>query len=410
MRAFVAIVLVVALAAPARAVVIWEAFVGRNFSGGGGSSHQQDGGDPPVEAGGDYTFSRGGAFCPDPTSDDYVCASYYSYAGLVGNRIVLKSSATMTRTKAVGLGYGNSDYLVYGDTTVQIINVGNSAGLATGIVYFVFGLHGVASTVKTSNEVLTMATGVATLTANSLEGIQCTGDPCPPIRVRVPGVTFAPDGQTAYNYYRVNLRADARAGAPVGFPYEAEMIADFGSTLELLAIEIHDDDDNPVPGAQATILDSQGQVMLTYPNTYETTTTTTLPGGGTTTTTVPGGGTTTTTLPGGGCATGPSYTGLICRVDALSTLVGQQDLGKLGKPLAKSLGKASTALGQAQATLGTSVRRHAKALRRATKAVTAYDKKLDSKGAVKKLDPAVRTALQAPVDGILTDLGGLATP
>jgi hypothetical protein len=407
MRAFVALVMVVALAAPARAIVIWKAFVGRNFSGGGGSSHTSDGGDPPVEAGGDYTFSRGGAYCPDPNSDDYVCASYYSYAGLVGNRIVLKSSATMTRTKAVGLGYGNSDYLVYGDTEVEIINLGSTnLAVGTGIVYFVFGLHGVASTVKTSSEVLTMATGVATLTANSVNGLQCTGDPCPPIRVRVPGITFAPNSDSVYNYHRINLRADARAGAPVGFPYEAEMIADFGSTLELLAIEIHDDDDNPVPGAQATILDSQGQVMLTYPNTYETTTTTLV-----TSTTIPGGGTTTTTtLPGAGCAQGPSYPGLTCRVAALQALLAQSDVDKLAKPLAKALDKAATAITQAEQTVGGPPKKHGKALKKATKAMNAFGKKLASKGAVKKIDETTRAALSAPVAGIVGDLAGLSAP
>jgi hypothetical protein len=400
MRAIVAMVLVVALAAPARALITFETTVGRNFSGGG-SSFTTDGGEPPVMAGGDYTFSRGGAYCPDPSSADYVCASYFGFAGLVGNRIVMKSAATLTRKQAVGLGYGNSDYLVYADTTVEIFNLANSVALPTGVVYFVFGLHGVASTTKTSSEVLSQATGVAMLGGTTNQGIQCTGDPCPPIRVRVPGFNFAPDNDSGYNDTRVNLRADARAGAPVGLPYDAEMIADFGDTLELLAIEIHDADDNPRPDAHAILLDAQGQPMLEYPNTVETATTTTL----LTSTTIAGGGTTTTTLPGGGCEQGASYAGLGCRVDALRALVGQQDLGKIGKALGKALGKASSAI--AQASSGLTGKKHARALRKATRAITAYGRKLDSKGAVKKIDGVLRDTLKAPVDGILGDLAGL---
>jgi hypothetical protein len=210
--------------------------------------------------------------------------------------------------------------------------------------------------------------------------------------------------------FRLNLRADARAGAPYQFgPYDAEMVADFADTLELLAIMIHDDDDNPVPGAHAMTFNSDNTPEIMFDNTIPPTTTT-LDGSSTTTTTLSGGGGTTTTLPGGGCAAGASYAGLRCRIDALAALVQASDVGKLGKPLGKLLGKASAAVAKAEGLGDVPAKKLAKGIRKAAKALTAYGKKLDSKGAVKKLDAGLRATLQAPVAGLVADVNGLATP
>lgn len=401
MRAFVALIMAVALAAPARAVVLFDAGGGYFFSGGGGSFGDLSQGAEPQSVGGDYTFSRNGALCPSPDTADFLCAHYYSSADLVGSRVILRSEASLERKQAIGLGYGGSDHLVYADTRIHIINVGTTVGIANGILHFVFGLHGTASTTKTSDQVISQATGVATLSADKQYAIQCIGDPCAPYRVKVENVTFATSNDTTPNSFYLTLRADARAGAPIGFPYDAQVSADFGDTLEILAIEVHDADDNFLPDARAFVLGIDSQPIFHFANTLPPTTTTT--------TTIVDGSTTTTTLPGPGseCAQGASYPGLACRVAALQTLLGQLDVGKLARPLGKTLGKAATALTLAEQTTAGPAKRHAKALKKATRAMAAFAKKLASKGAVKKLDQTTRDALGLPAAGITTDLAGL---
>src|SRR6185369_7009164 len=137
MRGLVALVMVAALTVPASALVTFQASAGYNFAGGG-SGYSSDGDEPPVVIGSiDGQFSRGGGYCPTPDTPDYLCATRFSAAGITNGRLWLKASATLTRKQAIGLGYGNSDALVYGDTTVTIYNIGNTASLATGYVYFV---------------------------------------------------------------------------------------------------------------------------------------------------------------------------------------------------------------------------------------------------------------------------------
>jgi len=134
-----------------------------------------------------------------------------------------------------------------------------------------------------------------------------------------------------------------------------------------------------------------------------TTSTTAIVSTSTSTTTIVGP-TTTTTLPG--CAPGASFDGLACRVAELRALLGQRDLGKLGRALDKRLGRTSAALTQAETASG---KKRVKAVRKATKAMRAFGKKLASKGAAKRIDAATRAALAAPVDGLLVDLAGLAS-
>jgi hypothetical protein len=164
------------------------------------------------------------------------------------------------------------------------------------------------------------------------------------------------------------LRADARAGAPVG------------------------------------------HVVETTTTTLDVGTTTTTLGPGETTTSTLGGtpATTTTTLPDG-CIVGPSYAGLACRLDALLSLVAQSDL-KTGKRLTKLVTSARSALAKAEAAAGGPARRQAKALRKATRALTVFGKLLAASKIAKKIPAPTRAALVAPVDGLLADLAGLTTP
>ncbi|HEV7734533.1 MAG TPA: hypothetical protein VGR62_20335 [Candidatus Binatia bacterium] len=398
MRALrVALGFVVGLASPAAALVTFETVTGYNLTGLG-STFDQDGGDPPVMSGNDgefFTFDGPG--CPPPTGPTYACARRFGSAGMTNGRLWLKSAARLVLDDVVGFGNGSSDYLVYADTTINIYNLGGVVETPTALVYFVFGLHGTAATSPHSAEVQTQATGTANL---SSIGIQCTGDPCPPIVVKWPTpVTFG------NNNFRLNLRADARAGANVGVPYDVEMLANFGDTLELLAIQIHDENDVPIPGAQAYLTDTNGDPMPPYPNTYETTTTST------TSTTLEGGTTTTTstTLPGGQCESGPTYGGLKCRVIRLAVFVGNDaGLGKLAKPFVTQLNKAIAYLSAAEDA--TSARRRAKMLRKSTAGMNAFRKKVASKRAVRKIAPGLRATMEAPVAGILADMAALSSP
>ena len=81
----------------------------------------------------------------------------------------------------------------------------------------------------------------------------------------------------------IDLRADVGITAPLGAQFDADAIADYRDTLELLSIEPKDENGDTVPGVSLVIKDAQGQTTYTFPNTPPTTTTT-LPGGDTTTT------------------------------------------------------------------------------------------------------------------------------
>jgi len=241
-------------------------------------------------------FSYGGALCPAPGTPNFLCGRLHSQGGLNGSRLFLKSEARLKRTDAQG---PNHEYAAYADTVIWVPSLGtNSAATGTG-AYFFFGLQGMTAKSTNNPAVTVQAFAVATLETGTTASVQCVDEACSapiPVLVR----SFNPTSG-----FRLRLRSDVAIVAPTApTGYDAEAIADFDDTLELLAIQIVDDQDRPVPGASVFIPDDKGQPMVEIPSTpLDTTTTTTLNGTSTTTTTLAGGGTTTTTLAGGSTTT-----------------------------------------------------------------------------------------------------------
>jgi hypothetical protein len=303
-------------AATSQALVRYEAGGGWFFSGDDqGGLLQQVFTPPAVEmSGGD--FSIHGASCPPLGTPNFLCARFLSKAEIVGDRLTLRSQARFTRHDATGIG---GSQLAYGDTRIWVLQMGSVAAPLTGYAYFNFGLAGVASATASNASVVVHGTGVATLYAPGLMAIQCTGYPCPPIVVPM---NENPNDNQAWHPSTgifVSLRADANAAAPLGVDgWDAEGVADFADTLELISIEIKDADHQPVPGAYIYIPNADGN-GLTLPISNEpppsTTTTTTL--GTTTTTTL--ASTTTTTLPGTTTTTSPGVSSTTTTVSPATT-------------------------------------------------------------------------------------------
>ena len=68
--------------------------------------------------------------------------------------------------------------------------------------------------------------------------------------------------------FALMLRADVAAVAPFGTPggWDAEVVADFADTLEVLAIQLLDENGDPIPGVTLTALDNNGDPLVTFPS------------------------------------------------------------------------------------------------------------------------------------------------
>ena len=206
---------------------------------------------------------------------------------------------------------------------------------------------------------------------------------CEPIKVNVGSHGWDP-GAPGGTAILVDLRTDAITSAPMGVVFDAEAVADFKDTLELLSIECKDANGATVPGVSLIITDNQGQPMYTFPNTpptattttttiaeATTTTTTTLEGATTTTTVaeddhhhVAGGTVTTTTLPAA-CADGATFASVTCRLAELLQAVQTAADGTVESKLAGKVSAAQQAVTAAEHALThpTSSRRSASAKR-----------------------------------------------
>jgi hypothetical protein len=383
-------------------------FAKRNPLGGLDEGVFSSGGDKPATvSSGDFSFR--GAFCPQLGSDDYLCANVLSSAELNGRRLTLRSRARLVRHKATS-GKGAID-LTYADTRIEICGVTGSVPAPVANAYFYIGLAGTASQSQSDPSLVVKATGVASF---QFVPIQCTGTSCPP--VKVPNFS----GSTCF---ALGLRTDARVTNPDGVgPFDIEAIADFSDTMELLAIEGRDENDQPIPGLEFTITDANGTPIVTLPNTppppttttvpgpdtSTTTTTTSMPGGGATTTSMPGGGVTTTTLPPS-CSVGASYASVKCRLDEVTATVLTNG-GAVAPRLSAKLAAALAAVERAEQSVGQRGGKTSKrSLRKALRALGAYRKLLGSKKARRTLDEGALDELVARVPGLQADLKTLVT-
>lgn len=362
------------------------------------------------------TSATCGAVTPAPcdgSGTNYICWDDFGQTELVGGARALMRA----RSRLVVKNYTSqfqSGKLVYGGARVTFYQVGYAVGSTPGkYAYFNFGLHGVRNESTNNAGVTLISRGTAFLSADKQHFLQCFGDVCEPIKVEISPSNWNP-GNPGGTVFLVDLRADTSLGIPAGVAVDADVSADYASTLELLWVEIKDENDQTIPGSQLVVNDDQGQPMLTFPNTPPTTTTTTTIPGGTVTTTLPGG-TVTTTLPGGTttttlpavCPTGATFGSVGCRLANLVQAVQDAADGSVESKLAGKLSSAQQSVAAAEQALVTSRKQSAKSIGKALNALGAYKKVLKTRAAKKALTQDIRAALAAPLADLKADLKAL---
>lgn len=207
-------------------------------------------------------FSFGGALCPAPGTPNYLCGRLLSEAGNNGGRLFLRSAARFKRTDADPM-FGET--AAYADTKIWINSMSGYVGGAPGAAFY-FGLSGTVSKTTSNSDVLVQAFSRATLQAGSGGGVQCFGEvDCTPVP-QLHKVTVS--DWTPSQGFVLNLRSDVAAVAPFGTPggWDAEVVADFADTLEILAIQVLDENGDPMPGVTLTALDTNGDPLVTFSN------------------------------------------------------------------------------------------------------------------------------------------------
>jgi hypothetical protein len=250
-------VLLVSVPAPASAIIFYE--VGVGFRQPELFIFHQDTVPRSIDTG-EFTF--GGALCPAPGTPNYLCGRLRSEAGNNGGRLFLRSGARFERTDADPMF---RETAAYADTKITITSIGGYAGTAP-LAAFYFGLGGTLSKTASDANVNIQAFASATLQAGSGGGVQCFGEtdclPKPdPYKVTVT------DWMPSQGFV-LRLRSDVAAVAPFGTPggWDAEVVADFADTLEVLAIQVLDENGDPMPGVTLTALDGNGDPLVTFPN------------------------------------------------------------------------------------------------------------------------------------------------
>ena len=416
MHHLVALVLVfLAAASPARAAVLWEGSGGWSFGGTNEFGGLTQPSNPPalVTSGGE--FSNFGALCPSPDTPNFICGSFLGESDLVGppgggGLITLRASARLRQRNFTSNGFAR---IVYGGARVTIVGLKfSSVAPPVSQVFFNFGLHGTRVETTNNGQVTVVGQGVAYLSADTQHFVQCFADVCEPIKVTVGSHGWDP-GAPGGTAILVDLRTDANTNAPMGVVFDAEAVADFKDTLELLSIECKDADGATVPGVSLMITDNQGQPTYTFPNTPPTTTTTTTTLAGATTTTTVAAATTTTTLPGGmvttttlpaACADGATFASVTCRLAELLQAVQTAADGTVESKLAGKVSAAQRAVTAAEQALATSPKQSSKRIGKALNALAGYLRGLKTHGAKRALQKDVRAALAAPVAALRADL------
>jgi hypothetical protein len=253
-----ALALLGALVSPARAAILFDAGAGFRqpelFDLNQGNTPQK------VDFG---EFSFGGALCPAAGTPNFLCASVLSEATIEGGRLLLRSKARIKRTNAAS---GNPETAAYADTRIAVTEIGGYAATAPKAAFY-FGLSGTLTKTGGAPGVVLQAFSQARLQAGSTNSFQCFGletsciPPVDPYRVVVE------DWDPTTGFYLM-LRSDVAAVA-TGFPapsgWDAEVVADFADTMEILSIVVMDENEVPIPGVQLTVLDGEGNT-ITFPN------------------------------------------------------------------------------------------------------------------------------------------------
>lgn len=210
-------------------------------------------------------YSHGGtSLCPAPGTPDFLCGRLLAEAGVSGGRLFLRSVARFQRTDADG---GRPETAAYADTTIWITEMGGwvAPGPAPFAAFY-FGLSGTLSKSANGANVTVEAFSRATLQAGTGGGVQCAGEiDCTP----EPAVhrVLVEDWNPSQGF-RLNLRSDVAAAVPSNSPggWDAEVVADFGDTLEILAIEVMDEQGVRMPDVVLSALDGSGTPVVEFSN------------------------------------------------------------------------------------------------------------------------------------------------
>jgi hypothetical protein len=253
-----AIALLGCLASPARAVVLFEAGAGFRQPE---LFDLKQGIDPQKIDFGEFSF--GGALCPAPGTPNFLCASVLSESTVEGGRLLVRSKARIKRTNAAST---SPETAAYADTRLTVTEIGGYASTAPKAAFY-FGLSGTLTKTGGAPGVILQAFSRAMLQAGDTTSNQCFGletsciPPVDPYRVVV-------ENWNPTTGFYLMLRSDVAAVA-TGFPapggWDAEVVADFADTMEILSIVVMDENEVPIPGVQLTVLDGEGNT-ITFPN------------------------------------------------------------------------------------------------------------------------------------------------
>lgn len=198
-------------------------------------------------------FSYGGALCPAPGTPNFLCGRIRGFSGFEGGRIVLRAEARLKRSDANAT---SPELAAYSDVRAFSGPIGGYTATAPG-AYFVFGLGGTLVNTKTDPDVSTAAFAVSEVAGSGpYQAVQCFGVTCLPkeiVQVKLQ------DWNVSSGFY-LRLRSDVfmtNFGGKTG--WSAEVVADFADTLELLAIQLLDENDQPIPNVHLTMKNAAGE-------------------------------------------------------------------------------------------------------------------------------------------------------
>ncbi|HEY2387757.1 MAG TPA: hypothetical protein VGK30_12410 [Candidatus Binatia bacterium] len=241
-------VALVAVAAPASALITYKAEDGYLF--GAANYHHQHGGDPAFQ-------SVDSGLCPTTGPPLDICVHTRAAAGMDAvNRLYLSAGAQLRRQNASPAVVGQNSALAFASSEIEIFGLDGYVAMAPA-AYFYFGLSGTILNTKTDVSVTTQTFAVAHLYAGSGASVQCDeiNAQCPPNSVMALRVTSFQPSQ----HFEITLRSDVAIGAPTGVGgYDAETNTDYYDTLKLLAIQLLDDQDQPIPDVHLTFNDPDG--------------------------------------------------------------------------------------------------------------------------------------------------------
>jgi hypothetical protein len=241
------------LAAPAGAAILYDA--GAGFRTPGFNLLEQ--GIEPQKA--EVTeFSFGGALCPAAGTPDFLCGSVLSEATIEGGRLLLRSKARFKRTNASSSTHPET--AAYADTRITVTEIGGYAATAPKAVFY-FGMSGTLEKAGGAAGVTLQAFSRATLSAGSTNSAQCFGLEVSCLPTPEPYTVLVEDFNPTLGF-ALMLRSDVAAvGFGVADGWDAEVVADFADTLEVLAIELQDENGVPIPGVTLTATDGMGNTV-----------------------------------------------------------------------------------------------------------------------------------------------------